>query len=206
MRRALRMLVLVALSTVGTVEPALGAPTPRERAREHFERAEIDYRLGRFDEALRHYERAYELSTLPELLFNIGQCHRQLKHWERAISFYESYLRDTRELRNRSLVKELIAECRRELDRENAAQAPRPEAPPPAPTLPEAPAPTITPDLTPPPPVNPAPQAESSPLLGKWWLWVIAAGAAVAATSTVLLATSGSEVSGTLGVIDARAE
>ncbi|MCC7387016.1 MAG: tetratricopeptide repeat protein [Deltaproteobacteria bacterium] len=201
------MLALVALSTVGTVEPALGAPTPRERAKEHFERAEIDYRLGRFDEALRDYERAYELSALPGLLFNIGQCHRQLKHWERAISFYESYLRDTKELRNRSLVKELIAECRRELEGENAAKAPPPEAPAPAPTLPAAPAPTITPDLT--PDLTPTPAAslapeESSSLLGKWWLWAIAAGAAVAATSTVLLATSGSEVSGTLGVIDAR--
>src|SRR5262249_18432563 len=44
-----------------------------EQAKQEVKAADIDYRLGRFSEALAGYTRAYQLYPVPALLFNIGQ-------------------------------------------------------------------------------------------------------------------------------------
>jgi len=43
-----------------------------------FKRAQLAYKLGKFENALGEYSKAYEMLPLPGFLFNIGQCHRQL--------------------------------------------------------------------------------------------------------------------------------
>src|SRR5205085_1348650 len=54
-------------------------PEELARARRAFKKGEKLYALGRFEEALKEYERAFEIVELPELLFNIGQCQRNLE-------------------------------------------------------------------------------------------------------------------------------
>ena len=49
-----------------------------QEAKTHFQAGQTKYKLGRFDEALADYSKAYELKPIPSFLFNIGQCHRQL--------------------------------------------------------------------------------------------------------------------------------
>lgn len=98
-------------------------------AKQQVNAADIAYRLGRFEEALAKYSRAYELYPVAGLLFNIAQCHKNLKDYEKAIFFYEGYLRDAPNAPNRALVKDLIRESQAELDR---ARARAPEPPPPA--------------------------------------------------------------------------
>ena len=88
----------------------------RQKAREHFLKAEAHYKLGRFADALREYSAAYEAAPLPGFLFNIGQCHRQLDNCERAIFFYEGYLREKRKARNRKVVERLIRKCRKDIE------------------------------------------------------------------------------------------
>ena len=141
------------------------APVRADRfsdARRQVAAADIAYRLGRFDEALAGYTRAYELYPVPALLFNIGQCHKNLHDYARAVFFFEGYLRDAPAAHNRVLVEDLLRELRAEL----ARAAPAPAAPDTAPAAPDtapppvaASPPGLTPPVQPPPPVriDPAP-------------------------------------------------
>jgi hypothetical protein len=57
------------------------------------------YALGNYEEAVGHFERAYELSQKPELLFNLGQSYTRwydisnnLDHLKKARRLYENYV------------------------------------------------------------------------------------------------------------------
>ncbi|HOX44315.1 MAG TPA: tetratricopeptide repeat protein [Myxococcota bacterium] len=80
----------------------------KKEARKHFDDGERHFRLGRFADALAAYSRAYEVAPLPGFLFNIGQCHRMLGNHERAVFFYQGYLREKPEAKNRAAVARLI--------------------------------------------------------------------------------------------------
>jgi tetratricopeptide (TPR) repeat protein len=178
-------------------------------ARGEVQKAQTHYKLGRFDEALEAYSRAYEIFNAPALLFNIGQCHKNLKNYERAIFFFEGYLREETKVdaQKRRLADELIAESRAELERQRTAEASaaaeartaRPGATPPS-----GPAPAESQAATPVPPASsvaavfgappPLPSAAPSlvdaappaatgrPLTHRWWFWTaLGAGAVVLA-------------------------
>ncbi|MBX3275742.1 MAG: tetratricopeptide repeat protein [Sandaracinaceae bacterium] len=102
-----------------------GDEAARVRARELARGATAEYNLGRFEDALRGYEAAYEVFPAPQLLFNLGQCHRELGHHERAIFFYERYLAEMPGAPNAATVRELLAETRATHERFLAAEATR---------------------------------------------------------------------------------
>jgi len=170
---------------------ALAEPTAtdREAAKGHFAAAQQHYKVGRFEEALAEYTRAYERAPLPDILFNIGQCHRNLKNYDRAIFFFESYLRDTTDATQRPRVEKLIAEL------EKARQPP----PPPQVVTTTVAAPTIA--IV---PVAPPPPKETPAVYQKWWFWTLVGGAALAAGATVFVVTRDNTPAGSLGTIDAR--
>ena len=110
---ALAVLALVSLLCSGSPSAlAQGAPvddaTTLAAAKESFDQAEKSYALGKFGDALRQYERAFDLKPLPAFLFNIGQCHRNLGNWERASFFYNGYLSRDPKAKNRDKVLTLI--------------------------------------------------------------------------------------------------
>lgn len=123
--RAPFIAITIVLSSM-VARQAIGEDSPRQdsqaanQAREHASQARVHYQLGRFEQALEEYAAAYELDPVPALLYNMGQCHRQLDNFERAIFFYEGYLRGSPDARNRSLVEDLIIECRAALERQSA--------------------------------------------------------------------------------------
>jgi tetratricopeptide (TPR) repeat protein len=203
---------------VASPAPALagGSTNRKAAAKAEVQKAQVQYKLGRFDEALEAYSRAYELFSAPALLFNIGQCHKNLKDYDRAIFFFEGYLREEANPnpRTRALAEELIAESRGEIERRRAsdaaasrtaaaAKAPAASsvasmfgAPPPPPSL----SPTLL-DAT-------STSTTATPLTHRWWFWTaLAAGAIVLAGGT--LAYYASEPSaafqpGSLGFLDRR--
>lgn len=59
-----------------------------------YEKAEADYKLQKYQEALAGFEEAYRLTNEPQLLFNLGQCYRQLDRLDDARKSFESFLRD----------------------------------------------------------------------------------------------------------------
>jgi tetratricopeptide (TPR) repeat protein len=88
-----------------------------DQARTEVAAGDTAYKLGKFEVALGHYNKAYELYAAPALLFNIGQCHRELGHWERAAFFYEGYLRAMpSDDPNRAFVEGLLKDVKQSLD------------------------------------------------------------------------------------------
>jgi hypothetical protein len=63
------------------------------------------YALGNYEEAVTHFERAYELIHEPELLFNLGQSYTRwydisndLEHLKKARRLYENYVLNVDEI------------------------------------------------------------------------------------------------------------
>ena len=202
----------------------------RAEAKKLFDEAQVHYAVGRFPEALEDYSRAYELAQLPGFLFNIGQCHRELQDYERALFFFEGYLRDKPDAKNRRVVEDLIVEARRkaaeqeeerrrnleialklkaerlrklELARQ-ADETPVNASKP----LPRklSPAAVSRPNVL---SVSEPSKAEpAAPFYEKWWFWTIVGGAVAAATAgTIYALSSGGKAelpSGSLGTVDLR--
>jgi tetratricopeptide (TPR) repeat protein len=194
----------------------------RALARAQVKKAQLDYKLARFDEALEGYSHAYELYPSPALLFNLGQCHRNLKHYERAIFFFEGYLREQPRIDpdQRALTEDLIAESKGALERENAeaaAAAARFAAPPMA-TLPRQP-PVVNARLAVRSQSVGATDSQSlvaidrgapshdTPVTHRWWFWTAIVGTALAAGAAAYYATGDPKLvapSGSIGTLDRR--
>ncbi len=103
-------------------DPAPAADSDRQKAAIHFDIAEKYFRIGEFARALESYQKAFELSSLPELNFNIAQCHRQLKQWEKALFFYRRFLSALPEHDQAGVARRYAAEAEKEVDLERKKQ------------------------------------------------------------------------------------
>ncbi|HET6151141.1 MAG TPA: tetratricopeptide repeat protein [Polyangia bacterium] len=233
------LLAAVAVGWVGSVRPAAAAGKgsrasgkgpgasasagakndARAQAKAMVDRAQVDYKLGRFQDALDGYRRAYELFQAPVLLFDIGQCHRNLGDLDKAIFFFEGYLReeDRPDPERRSLTTDLIAELRTEVQRQRAAAAvaaapARAEAPPPRPVRPRIRL-QATDDIRPgstslvarAPQGSPEPPAQHRSIASRWWFWTAIGGACALATGAAIYYATGEPrvvpPSGSIGTI-----
>jgi tetratricopeptide (TPR) repeat protein len=208
-------------ATHGTGSSDAKTGNARAQARAQVKKAQLDYKLARFEEALQDYSQAYELYPAPALLFNLGQCHRNLKNYERAIFFFEGYLREQPKIAadQRALTEDLLTECRTALDRqraEAAAAAARFAPPPMAPAPRPKPAVStrlvlqsqpiamsayspslITSDRSPP--------SRDTPVTHRWWFWTAIVGTALAAGAAAYYATGDPrlmEPSGSVGTLN----
>jgi hypothetical protein len=192
-----------------------------------FDKAQIQYKLGHFDEALAGYSRAYELFPAPAFLFNIGQCHKNLKNYERAIFFFEGYLRDEKSPARRALAEDLLTESRAELEKQqrvSAAASPA-ASPPPVDRGPAGPLPAPALALGPSTSVATAPVI-LSPTTGtsdatihattessaswthQWWFWTAVGVGVLGLAGGVVYVSSGGTTfvppTGTIGTLDRR--
>lgn len=183
----------------------LGAPLAHAQgekaARAHFQRAEKAFNLGKFDDALKSYEAAFEAKPLPGFLFNMAQCYRNLGDPDRAIFFFQRYLSLDPETPNRPIALELIAEEQKKLDAKRAAipqPPPKPEPPPPAPAPPPV---QIKPEPPAPQPLAPPPPPPSPPVYKKWWFWTGAAVVLGGVAASLLITRKGPAPAGQLDTI-----
>jgi tetratricopeptide (TPR) repeat protein len=72
--------------------PARARADQQQQARILFQRAEVSFHEGRFGEALRDYQAAYEQKPLPGFLFNIGQCYRMVGLYEPARTYFRRFI------------------------------------------------------------------------------------------------------------------
>lgn len=61
-------------------------------ARSHFDAGYSYFQEARYDDALREFERAYELSQRPALLFNMSQCYERLGRLDEAIRYLDRFI------------------------------------------------------------------------------------------------------------------
>ena len=151
-----------------------------QSARGHYTQGTKLYDLGRYHDAAKEYEAAFELKDDPALLFNIAQAYRLGHDYADSIRAYKSFLRRVPDTEQRAQVEAHIREMQLLLDKQQ-------------------PPPTVTPTVTPPttvtpPPTGEPPRAERTPLYKKWWLWTIVGGVLVA----------GAVVGITVGVLASR--
>ena len=221
-----RVAALLALAvSLVLSRPALAADErdAKAQARAEVTKATLHYKLGRFEEALAAYTRAYELFESPALLFNIAQCHKNLRNHERAIFFFQGYLREETDPKRRVLAEDLLAKSRAELQRQRSEPPPPPPLPIPLPAPPvgaevSKAEPPKSLDLSgrDPAAAGPAPgvlaqevQAERPPLTRRWWLWTaVGVGVLALAGGTVAYYASGETTvvppTGTVGTLDRR--
>lgn len=146
----------IAFVAVFAVTVPARADSPLEEAKALNRQATVEYDVGKFQEALDLYSKAYERYPMPALLFNIGQCHKLLKNYEREIFFFRGYLRAQPSAANRAAVEALIAEAQRQLEDQRAQEAAAKAAEERrASESARAPAPRPTPGETPPSPPSP---------------------------------------------------
>ena len=142
------------------------------QARTHYDAARRSYDIGRFDQAIEAFTRAYQLDPAPILLFNIGQAHWKKGDSEQALLFYRRYLEADPAADNRQRVEDRI----RELEA-------RPAKVPPL----AAPAPPAVAMAGPPVTLTAEPPEAPPPLHRRPWFWGAAVGLLGAATLVTVL-------------------
>lgn len=155
------LILALAVLFASTPRVAFAEDSATKAARRHFAKGDKLFALGRFEEALGHYEKAYESKPLPGFLFNIAQCHRNLGHIDEAIFSYRKYLTEQPDADNRDEVEQQIVDLEEERDRRAIVE-------PPPPTVRKA-----TPD--------------KKPIYARWWFWGGVAAVAGAGAGTYLL-------------------
>ena len=92
-----------------------------DKAKGLFAEGNEHYNLGEFAPALERYKLAYRVKPLAAFQFNIAQCHRKLGQYQDAIAMYQAYLVGTPNAQNKATVESLIAEARKLLQDQQAA-------------------------------------------------------------------------------------
>ena len=214
-----RLLAAAVTAWLVALAPAARADD-KAAAKQAAEQATTDYKLGNFEAALAGYSEAYRLYPAPKLLFNIAQCHRNLGHYEQAIHFYEGYLRELPDARNRADVEALLEETRAALERQRAAEAEerrrqearaeaerqRAEAERQRAEAERLAAERRLQQQLAQQQAERERERAAAPIYRKWWFWTAVGAAAILAGGTVYAVShdSGELPSGSLGRVDAR--
>jgi tetratricopeptide (TPR) repeat protein len=136
------------------------------------------YRLGRYEEAVAEFRRAYEVKADARLLFDIAQCYRELGAVNQALFYYDRYLAGSPDAFDRAEVEERILE----LEAMRGSPTPRTAVVPKRrPIMISEPAPT-----------KPQPRPR---LWQRWWFWTVVGAAGVLAAGGAVWLNSGSDSS-----------
>jgi tetratricopeptide (TPR) repeat protein len=124
------------------------------------------FKLGRYEDAVAEYRRAYELRADPGFLFHIAECYRELGATEQALFYYERFLAAKPDAPERDEVLDKITELENPRARGHGAR-------PKMVLVPEDTAPKTPPSVRP---------------WHKWWFWtalgVVVSGGVTAAVLT----------------------
>ena len=130
----LRILALLALLFAVSPRVARADDPATRAAKRHFDRGEKLFALGKFDEALDEYQKAFDAKPLPDFLFNIGQCYRNLGDYQQAIFSFKKYLKLEPDAPDKDKVEKLIDDLEEKQERgEGQKLVGKKDEPPPPP-------------------------------------------------------------------------
>ena len=115
--RLLGPLLALALAT----GPAMAQDSPDELARRHFESGVAYLQESDYDNALKAFEKAYELSKRPEILLNIATVYERRSDLKNAVTALEQYLEVAPQGDQRGTVESRIANLKKRHRRGGAA-------------------------------------------------------------------------------------
>ena len=123
MVRVLGLAALVGMSALipaeGSAQHETAAEANRE-ARHEFEAGRDAFAQGRYEEAITHFQRSYDLSRAPDLLYNIGHTAERLRLDERALTAFEQYLEARPDTEARESIEARMALLRESIARREA--------------------------------------------------------------------------------------
>ncbi len=159
-----RVVLIVILLATPAVLPGSGHADRTRDAREEFALGRRAWDEARFEDAIKHYQRAMELKYSPLLHYNIGLAYEKLDQPANALTEFRRYLKAEPHARNKAEVRRRISELEHRVAAPPATAptpAPKPATPAPKPATP-APtprpaAPRPRPIVLPPGPITPAP-------------------------------------------------
>ena len=108
MRYSLQLLI-----AAGVLAPASARADQKEEAKDHFEKAGIAHKEGRYEEALTELNIAYSLDPNPAFLYSIGQVKVMQGECGEAIVFYERFLATKPSAEATTKAQEAIETCKR---------------------------------------------------------------------------------------------
>jgi tetratricopeptide (TPR) repeat protein len=168
-----RIFASVFLSVLLVCGSAHAADPDAQQARKYYEKGTQYYDLGRYDEAARQFEAAYEIKQDAALLYNIAQAYRRMGDNKRALELYKNFLRRMPDSSRRTEVEGRIGVLQKLVDEsasKPASVTPAPAVEPPAPAKEEMSAPAPVPVAAPPTTANvvaaPAPVLQPAPSKG----------------------------------------
>jgi tetratricopeptide (TPR) repeat protein len=162
--------LLVTAAALAAVAAPARAVTPDEQAaaKAAFVEGERSFELGKFEDAIAAYERAFGLDPQPAFIFNIALAHRRqyeldgkLEHLLRARELYRNYLRLDPASPRRAGVEKILADLSARIEQAGGAQATT--TPPPGGSTPGLRAPAPPPAREPPPPFAPGGPVKTPP-------------------------------------------
>lgn len=124
------VLVLAGWTSLAAAQEEAPMSGTDEEARALFDAGRVAFDEGRFENALEHFRRAYDLSQRPGLLFNIATAADRLRNDEEALDAFERYLELVPETENRASVEARIAALRRAMARSTPDTSEPPVLPP----------------------------------------------------------------------------
>ena len=133
MIRVLATLLLLS-STAYAQQAQPGTQSNVQAARTHYQAGVSYYESARYEDAVREFETAYNLTPRVELLFNISQCYERLGNLAEAVRYLESFVEGTDDDAMRQLQQERLRNLRGRLADEPEPEPepdPEPEADPP---------------------------------------------------------------------------
>jgi tetratricopeptide (TPR) repeat protein len=176
----MKFLVLLIAFVVATPHAARADDAAMRSAKKHYDRGEKLFALGKFDEALDEYQKAFDAKPLPGFLFNIGQCYRNLGETDSAIFTYKKFLKLDPDAPNREKVQATIDKLEEEKARGESERLK-----------------LVEPKREPPPPPPERPTETSAPFYKQWWFWTGVAVVGVGGSIGIYEATKSSSQQGT---------
>jgi hypothetical protein len=157
-RRCIRSVgVLACFGLLAIATPALGQDSADELGRRHFESGEAYFKVSDYDNALREFTQAYELSKRPEVLISIATVHERMAHLREAVAALEQYLAAAPEGKDADTMRIRVDNLKKRLESAPSAGAPPPGPAPASSSAPPAAAATATPAVSSSPPSAPPP-------------------------------------------------
>ena len=175
-----RLVAAPAVAATAPVEPLSDDPALEYR------RGEQAYALGNYEQAVRHFERSYQLSNFAELLYNLGKAYAQwydLNHdlgmLRKAKRLFQNYTKRLTE--NPEMDQSQRAEAEAQITRidEQIAEA-EAQSPAPTPGINEGPEPAPSQPL-------PTDQPARKPVYKRGWFWGLIGGLVVAGAVTAAI-------------------
>jgi tetratricopeptide (TPR) repeat protein len=185
MRTTLGIITIVVIATAFLPHARAEHVDDVQSARDHYAKGKRFYDLGRFAEAAKEYEAAYQAKDDPALLFNLGQAHRLAGNYPQALLAYKAYIRNVPDAANRGEVEARITEMQAVVDQQARTNKSPPQGTIEPKPLPPAVTPTDTTTVARTNSLISSPPAERKSIAKKPWFWATLIGAAAVVATGV---------------------